>query len=259
MPTSPLTRFAQKHRKSLLILGGFLGFFIIMNYIALPVYVNQGSRLSVPKVVGLTLEHAKMTLDSARMQAIEAESRPDPVHPAGTVISQNPLPGAVVKEGRRIYLAVSGGEVMVAVPLLRGKSTRDARFALERNGLKIGSVGSDYSEAFPENTVMDQSVAADRQVAKGSLVNITVSRGKSLQEISIPVVVGKTLAEAEKILSSSGLKVGIVTYQPGFDLLPNTVVDQFPRAGEPGRPGQEVDLFVVKVGQPSVDFKPSQQ
>ncbi len=258
MPISPLTRFAQKHRKGLLILGGFIGFFILVNYIILPIYVNQGSRLAVPRVVGLTLDQAKSTLDSARMQAIEAESRPDPAHPAGTVISQMPLPGAVVKEGRRIYLAVSGGEVMVAVPLLRGKSTRDARFALERNGLRLGSVGSDYSESFPENTVMDQSVPAERKLAKGSVVGITVSRGKSLQETSIPLVVGKTLAEAQKLLTSAGLKVGIVTYQPGFDLLPNTVVDQFPRAGEPGRPGQEVDLFVVKVGQPSVEFKSPQ-
>jgi eukaryotic-like serine/threonine-protein kinase len=258
MPISPLTRFAQKHRKGLLILGGFIGFFILVNYIILPIYVNQGSRLAVPRVVGLTLDQAKSTLDSARMQAIEAESRPDPAHPAGTVISQMPLPGAVVKEGRRIYLAVSGGEVMVAVPLLRGKSTRDARFALERNGFRLGSVGSDYSESFPENTVMDQSVPAERKLAKGSVVGITVSRGKSLQETSIPLVVGKTLAEAQKLLTSAGLKLGIVTYQPGFDLLPNTVVDQFPRAGEPGRPGQEVDLFVVKVGQPSVEFKSPQ-
>jgi serine/threonine-protein kinase len=153
---------------------------------------------------------------------------------------------------------VSGGEVLVDVPLLRGKSTRDARFALERNGLKLGSIASDYSESFPENTVIDQTVAADRKIAKGSVVGITVSRGRSLQEITIPLVVGKTLAEAEKLLSAGGLKVGIVTYEPGFDLLPNTVVDQFPRAGEPGRPGQEVDLFVVKVGQPSGEFKPPQ-
>jgi len=259
MPTSALSHFARKHRKGLFILGGFLGFFIIMNYIVLPIYVNQGSRLSVPKVVGLPLERAKVALDSARMQPIEAETRPDPTHPAGTVISQNPLPGAVVKEGRRVYLAVSGGEIMVVVPLLRGKSTRDARFALERYGLKLGPIGSDFSESFPENTVMDQSVPADREVAKGSAVGITVSRGKSLLEVSIPAVVGKSLTEAEKILHAAGLKVGIVTYQPGFDLLPNTVVDQFPRPGEPGRPGQEVDLFVVKVGQPSVEFQPSEK
>jgi beta-lactam-binding protein with PASTA domain len=69
-------------------------------------------------------------------------------------------------------------------------------------------------------------------------------------------VVGKTLAEAEKILAATGLKVGIVTYQPSFDLLPNTVVDQFPRAGDPVTPGQEIDLFVVKVGKPTDEIQP---
>ena len=62
----------------------------------------------------------------------------DEKYPAGTVISQKPAPGAVVKEERRIYLFISGGESPSIVPELKERSIKDARFALERIGLALG-------------------------------------------------------------------------------------------------------------------------
>lgn len=257
--THPLVAFARRHKRGLTILGSLIALFVLVNYVLLPVYVNHGSRLEVPRVIGMTFEVAAAALDSAGLQSVDAGTRPDPTYPAGAVIFQNPLPGAIVKEGRRVYLTISGGEALVSVPLLRGKSLRDARFALERNGLKLGEAAYEYSETFPENTIIDQSRIADSRVGRGSSVRVTVSRGRTMSQIPVPAVVGKTLAEAEKVLAAAGLKIGIVTYQPSFDLLPNTVVDQFPRAGDPVSPGHEIDLFVVKVGKPVEEIQPPTQ
>jgi serine/threonine-protein kinase len=250
-----LFRLYRKYPRISWTLTGLLLLFLTLNYVALPIYVNHGSRLSVPRVVGLTVEEASAQLSGSSLVPVQAETRPDPNHPAGVVVYQNPLPGAVVKEGRRVYLTVSGGEIMVPVPLLRGKSLRDARFALERQGLRLGAIAYDFSETFPENTIIDQTVQADARVTKGKPVGVTVSKGKGDQEIAIPNVVGKTLTEAERALKGVGLKIGIVTAQPSFDLLPNTVVDQFPRAGETGKAGQEIDLFIVKAGRPTEEIK----
>ncbi len=243
-------------RRLLGILGILLAIFVLFNYVLLPMYVNHGSRHTVPRLVGLSFEEAKSALDTARLVAVQGETRPDPTYPEGIVTAQNPLPGAIVKEGRRVYLSVSGGEVMVSVPLLRGKSARDARFALERNGLRLGGVTYDYSESFPENTIIDQSLRADVRVGRGTVVSVTVSKGRTEQEITIPSLIGKTLTEAQKILEGAGMRVGIVTSQPSFDLLPNTIVDQFPRPGEMAKVGTEIDLFVVKVGKPTDEIQP---
>jgi beta-lactam-binding protein with PASTA domain len=245
----------KKLTRVLWFFGILLALFVIFNYVLLPMYVNHGSRYAVPRVVGLQFDQARSVLDSARLLGIQGETRPDPTYPAGVVTSQNPLPGAVVKEGRHVYLTVSGGEVLVGVPVLRGKSTRDARFSLERNGLKLGAITYDYSESFPENTIIEQSLRPDAKVAKGTSVGVTVSKGRADQEIVVPSLIGKTLTEAEKVLGAMGLKVGIVTSQPSFDLLPNTIVDQFPRAGENAKIGAEVDLFVVKVGKPTDEIQ----
>jgi len=257
---SPKKLFAPSKRtvRALWVLGGLLALFLLLNYVLLPMYVNHGSRHAVPRVVGLPFYEAKTVLDTARLTAVQGDTRPDPQYPAGTVTSQNPLPGAVVKEGRHVYLTLSGGEVLVGVPVLRGKSTRDARFALERNGLKLGEIAYENSDSFPENTIIDQSVRSDTKVAKGTFVGVTVSRGRGDHEVVVPSLIGKTLTEAEKLLEAAGLKVGIVTSQPSFNLLPNTIVDQFPRPGETAKPGSEVDLFVVKVGKPTEEIQPPQ-
>jgi len=244
-----------KSKKLLYTLGSLIGLFILFNYIVLPIYVNHGSTLYVPRVIGLPMQNAMAVLDSAGLEGVEAETRADPVQPPGTVISQNPLPQSVVKSGRRIYLTVSGGDVLLPVPLLRGRSSREAGFTLERVGLKLGSVSYAVSDAYPENTIIEQSMPPGSHVARGSSVNIVVSRGFVVEETIIPSLIGRTTTEAGKLLVEAGLKLGIITYQPSFDLLPNTVVDQFPRAGEAAKRGQTVDLFVVQVGKPAEEIQ----
>ncbi len=244
-----------KHRKLYTALGVIVGLFVLLNYVLLPWYVNHGGTLYVPRVIGLPVQAAIAVLDSAGLQPIESDTRPDPQIPPGSVANQNPLPQSIVKPGRRVYLTISGGETQVIVPLLRGRSLRDAKFALERNGLRLGQLSYASSDVFPENTIIDQSISADNKIPRGSAVAITVSRGKVLQESTVPFLVGKTITEAEKLLAESKLRVGNITYQLSFELLPNTVVEQIPRAGEPAQEGQSVDLFVVKAGRPSEEIQ----
>jgi serine/threonine-protein kinase len=165
-------------------------------------------------------------------------------------VLQNPPADAVVKHGRRIYLTVSGGEVEVTVPSLRGRSLRDARFALERNGLTLGSIGHDTSALYPANTVMTQSIPPNQKATKGSVVSVTISKGGLLPECVVPNVVGVILSEAERQLAAAGVSPGKISYQPSADLLPNTVIDQYPRAGETVARGHAVDLFVTRAGTP---------
>jgi len=244
-----------KNKKFLYTLAALIGGFLLLDHVILPWYVNHGDTLAVPNVTDLPLELARAKLDSAGLQPIEAETRPDPRAPQGTVVSQNPQPDAVVKQGRRIYLTISGGEALVNVPPLRGRSMRDARFTLERNGLRLGTVGYATSEQYPENTIVEQSIASGKRVTKGSSVNIVVSRGRMLQQIAVPDFLGKTLTEAERMIVQQGLKLGNITYQASFDLIPNTIVDQFPRPGDQVPEGQAIDLFVVKSGKPKEEIE----
>jgi beta-lactam-binding protein with PASTA domain len=249
--------FGKSIRRRLLIWAGvLLGLFVLVNYILLPAYVNQGGTLQVPRVTGVPLETARLMLDSLGLEPVEGGTRPDPKAPVGTVVAQNPPHDAMVKRGRRVYLTISGGEVLVDVPRLRGLSFRDSRFTLERSGLEVGDAQYDTSDVYPENTVMAQAVPPGNKVSRGTAVGVTISRGKLLAQVMVPDLGGRTLGEAEKLVLEKGLKVGNLTYQPSFDLLPNTIVDQFPRAGEMAPQGQAVDLFVVGAGKPKEEIQP---
>ena len=151
----------------------------------------------------------------------------------------------VVKEGRTIYLFLSGGEQVVHVPILKGKSITDAKFALERIGLKLGHIDR-VSSNQPEDMIFDQQFAAGTPLKQGEFVGITVSAGRGGGIIIVPDLIGKSLTDAKSILEDSSLVVGKINYQASTTLLPNTVLDQYPSAGNMLNPGQVVDLFITK-------------
>lgn len=229
--------------------GGFVVLVVLANYVVLPWYVYHGGTLTVPDVTGMKVEDAMKKLDDLGLVGIQAETILDNNYEVGTVVSQNPRPNAVVKYGRHVYLNICGGEVLVTVPALRGRSLRDARFALERNGIVLGEIHYAASDSLPANTVMGQTLAPNSRVRKGTSMDVVVSVGRGVLAVEVPDLTGKTLVEAERLLARMGLKIGNVTYQVNPDLLPNTIVDQFPVAGAPADSTRRVDLFVVKVGK----------
>ena len=223
--------------------------FVVCDDIFMPWFVNRGGTVQVPSVVGVSFERAKFSIDSLGLEAHQGDMRTSKDYPAGTVIAQNPGAGSTVKMGRRIYLAISGGEQLVQVPNLNGKTIRDAKFALERNGLRIGAISYAMNDTFPVNTIIGQSVAPLTKVKRGINVSVLVNQEVKADRISVPDVVGKTLTVAGKILANHGFKIGTLNYQLSTTLLPNTIVDQYPRPGELAEQGRVVDLFIVQGGE----------
>jgi eukaryotic-like serine/threonine-protein kinase len=237
---------SQKAKKFYLTVSLFFILFILCNDILLPWYVNRGGICVVPSVTGMKSDDARHLLDSLGFEPRIADTRMDRDHPAGIVIIQNPPSGDKVKRGRRVYLTVSGGEILISVPNIKGRTLRDALFVLEKEGLKLGAVEYAPSEEFPENTVVEQKINPGVKVKHDVYVSVVVSQGSASQKVAVPDITGKNLTEATTVLLNIGLKIGNVTYVPSIDLLPNTIVDQYPRVGEMVSIGQAVDLFVVQ-------------
>jgi beta-lactam-binding protein with PASTA domain len=231
-------------RKSLYVLAGFILFILLMNNVVMPWYVNSPEK-SVPKVVGLDVSQAEKILDENDLVAVIGDTTYDASVPKDHVMLQKPNAGEIVKVGRRIYLFVSGGEPIVSVPNLKGKSIRDAKFALERLGLSLGQI-DDVPSDNPKDMIFDQQYAEGTKLQRGTRVGVTISVGSNEGLLSVPDLIGKSLVEAQKILADSSLNVGKINYQSSFSLLPNTIVDQYPSKGSKVNPGSSVDLFVTK-------------
>lgn len=220
--------------------------FVVSNDFLLPWYVEHGSTIEVPELVGLTFDQAAVALDSVGLEARKGDVRPDKDHPAGIVIVQNPIPGHAVKKGRRVYLTISGGEELVRIPSVRGRTLRDATFLLERTGLKIGEITHEPSDEYPANTIITQGREPGAETKKGSIVDVVVSLGPMALSVVVPELIGRPLSEARKTLDSAGIPLGNVTTIPAPDLLPNTVIEQYPHSGELVGRDQAIDLVVVQ-------------
>ena len=231
-------------RNTLLVVLGIIVFIILLDNVLMPWYVSS-PETNVPKVIGMNIEDAKELLESEGFKPLISDTSYGLNLAVGEVFLQKPESGEIVKEGRTIYLFISGGEKVISVPLLKGKSILDAKFALERLGLKLGRVERIPSSQ-PEDMIFDQQYAEGTLLKQGEIVGVTVSAGRGGGEIMVPDLIGKSLSEAKAILTDSSLVIGKVNYQPSSTLLPNTILDQYPSSGNTLNPGDGVDLFVTK-------------
>ena len=141
---------------------------LLFDDILMPWYVQKGKTTKVPDVIGLRLEEAKQKIIEADLDPKEAEYKNDKRYRVGTVTMQNPFAGSEVKRDRGIYLTISGGEELVDVPNLRGKSVREAVFNLEKNNLRLGTISYEPSEEIFANTIIRQENIPGTKIKSGT-------------------------------------------------------------------------------------------
>ncbi len=137
----------------------------------------DSSRVEVPALVNCTESEAKAQLNALGLSATVVYDNSDTVK-SGYVIKQNPKGGSIVDKGFSITITVSKGVSQVKVPSLYGLSQNAAERELNRVGLVLGKVTSDYSGAVGVGDVIEQGIASGTSVDKGTAVSIVISLGE---------------------------------------------------------------------------------
>jgi len=107
------------------------------------------------------------------------------------------------------------------VPNLVGQQFADAQKIAKSNHFNLVVQGHGYSDVWPVNTVITQSVPSGREIKSGKNVDITVSDGPPLSQV--PDITQDTLAKAKQMIQMNGLPIGVVT--PEFnDVIPAGIV-----------------------------------
>ena len=118
----------------------FVVFILLFNSVIMPWYVRHDTLVQVPSVIGMNFNDAVNKLDDADLEGLQGDVRYDETKPIGTILDQNPPAGQMVKEGRRIYLVVSGGETLYDVPNIVGRSVRESKFMLAQRNLELQEI-----------------------------------------------------------------------------------------------------------------------
>lgn len=214
----------------------------LMNFIVMPGYTNYNEGITVPDVTKISLSEAEELLDSRGLRYEVLDRRANSAYPADYIIDQSPSAKVLVKPNRKIYLTVNTAETpMTEVPDVVNMSYRNAEIQLRNHGLTVGTIS--YESSRFRNTIMRQSVAAGDTVSRGTVVNLVVSDGLGTRMVDVPDIVGLSYSEAQRLILSSGLRVGEVRFQPDRETTPNTVLSVRPVA-EQLTEGTELQLVI---------------
>ncbi|MBQ1368228.1 MAG: PASTA domain-containing protein, partial [Firmicutes bacterium] len=135
-------------------------------------------RFELPSFVGSRFETANDEAADLGLYT-NVQTTNDDHYETGVVMAQDPEDGTMVRPGDTITLYVSLGPVQTLskVPDLFGMTKDEAQARLTEEGLVLGLVSEDYSNSVQEGKVIGQGTEEGTEVAKGTSIDITISKG----------------------------------------------------------------------------------
>ena len=179
--------------------------------------------VEVPYIEGKTEQQATEELDKVGLKMEIRERQNNPDFAAGTIISQHPKAGIENKVSNPVLVILSLGPEKTEVPYLINKSSAEAMAELQQAGLKDGQVNTRPHETVTVGVVMDQSPQPGIMVDEGTPVDLVISSGPEMQQISVPPVVGLDLQTAKTRIQNAGMILAD-TYPQESDLVPEGYV-----------------------------------
>ncbi len=176
----------------LLLWGGM----IFLDY-----WTMHGSTAVVPQVRDLSYDEARRVLAANKLGIEITDSVYDRSMPPGTVIESSPKAGAVVKEGRLVYVtttAFSPKQVTISMPLTGNVSQRQAISYLRGIGIsdiRLESVPSEFPDLVMGARYGDTPISVGSVIPVTSTVTLEVGSGPVEESDSLALDDAEVLAE----------------------------------------------------------------
>lgn len=151
---------------------------------------DHGNEITVPNLSKLTEEQVEEKLDELDLAYVLLDSvnyKSD--YPKFSVVQQDPLPGAKVKVGRKVYIKInSSGFSSVKIPDLVNRTYREAVPTLRALGLEEGTIT--YVPNLGKDMVLEmrfkgRNIKAGDKVLKSSKIDLVLGDGKASYEEEI--------------------------------------------------------------------------
>ncbi|MBO9522326.1 MAG: Stk1 family PASTA domain-containing Ser/Thr kinase [Nocardioidaceae bacterium] len=229
----------EKRRNGPLILLGLLLLLLIAAaaFFGPKLFNSSPEQKSVPSVVGLTEAAADAKLSAAGLTLGQVTPQTSETVEKGLIVSQSPEPRDFVDPDTAVDVIVSAGKPNRTIPDIIGDNKDSAADQLTALGLRVRFKEVDSDE--PKDNVVASNPDVGQQVADGSVVTLSVSKGPK----QLPNVVGKTQAQATKILQDAGFKVSALPDTASTEPK-GTVTQMSPEAGSTQPSGTTVTILV---------------
>lgn len=250
-----------------------LSLVLVFFYLYLPSATQHDQTITVPNTRGMQLADMDEFLKKRNLNYEVYDSIYDQNYPPLSIYTQYPLPGAHVKEHRKIYLTyVKATPDQTNMPNLIDGSLKNAELILENYGLKRGKIT--YKPDLAPNAVLEQwyngkKIEPNTPIEKGSRIDLVVGDGLGQRIFSVPRFIGLPVDEADFAIRASGLNTGsviinviddeklieLVELAKELEIDTTTIIEsgavfqQSPDIGNDIRLGQQVDLWIVSLNE----------
>jgi eukaryotic-like serine/threonine-protein kinase len=207
----------------------------------------------VPDLRGAELANALISMQEKELYPrIQLRFSDDPKD-SGTVLEQNPGPGAIVKAGRRINLVISRGAQIDKVENFIGQDLGGVKLHLQtlfnssaRPLLAIKEPPIYVFDPKPAGTVLAQKPVPDTPLSQPAMLELVVSRGPEAAKLLVPALMGMRADEALKALGDAKASFTFTSRKAEGKEAPFSVVSQLPAAGASVPPSTRVAIVVTE-------------
>lgn len=223
-------------------------------------FAIHGAEVTVPNLRGLTAAEAASKAAQLGLNVAVADHLYSVDIPAGHIIIQSPVPGAIVRNGWHVRIIESLGPQHVTIPGLVGLDQRAASIQLRRNGLEVGASATMSWAYAPEGAVIAQNPAAGAAGIARPSVNLLFAAPpiEPSPAFLMPNLTGQQFPAAAEAIAHAGLK--LAPDQPQSAPLPaigssqlnqpvaqaGSIVDQVPKPGQRVDASTPIELTVEK-------------
>lgn len=232
---------------------GVIIFAILLGFFIAGTIISNRKEVEIPDVAGQSVVDALEALNPKKLNLQIAEKAFDSVIPRDYIISQYPIPGEEVKEGRIVRVVVSRGIMQTKVPNVENVSLREAQGILRREGWIVGRIAFVSSEYAEEGKVISQTPQSDSDLLPDSKINLLVSSGKEKHYFYMPDLIGRNIEEIKKLIKNLELVEGEIKEEKTNDWKNGTILEQNPQVGFMVSYGDAVDLKISIPSDSDVD------
>jgi serine/threonine-protein kinase len=218
----------------------------------LPVDGGTPTLIEIPDLTGSEQARALEDLQNLGFK-VGIENSADPSVPAGSVIRTQPQSNSVVNPDSLVTIIVSVGPEAFPIPYVLDIESERAIYVIEESGFALGQLLEVNDNNIPRGFVISQNPVAGTKMSPQSTVDLVVSKGPSLIEVSD--LSRKSPEDAIQILETLGFQYELIE-EFSEDVEIGLVSGTLPEAGEIVTPDQLIQVIVslgIKIEIPEVE------
>jgi len=244
----------------LLIFGGIL--------LWLKAYTNHGQKIELPDYRNIHIDEARQNAEDKSFQLIVNDSLFRVGTAGGMILNQNPVPGSLVKESRKVYVDISRYKAttnnLEDLPVMYGREYKSVSRSLSHLEINTDIKSYKYDAGEPDHILEvwykgqridgQEGRASGIQIETGGTLEFVLSKREGGQ-VDVPDLVCDMLGNAKWKLGRSQLKLGRIEKR-GLITCPldsTYIVQQIPAPGDSQRiaMGETIDVLVMQ-GRPEI-------